>query len=226
MLRKRGKKGIFVAIAFATLALTSVGFSTWIAAYQSVVETELVTVQVADVLGANTIQAAVIDGDFCFDAQKDDTTGPIIYSGTSNGEDLQLQFSITVAKDTVFNGIKLLATSEDATFTSYFNSKSSGENPYFNSPFKMGTELNLITGDGTTNSGFTITKSENGNNNIYTVTVDFTWGSFFGGKNPCLVTDNSLVSSYITALKDLKQNVDEKSFKFTLTHPETKITSI
>ena len=225
MLKKRGKKGIFVAIAFATLALTSVGFSTWIAAYQSVVETELVTVQVADVLGANTIQASVIDGDFCFDAQKDDTTGPIIYSGTSKGEDLDLQFSITVDKDAVFNGIKLLASSTDTTFASYFNEKSSGANPYFNSPFQMGTELNLIKGDGTynTTSGFTIVKTENETSNIYTITINFTWGSYFGNANPCLVTDSTLVPTYISALKDLKANVDNKSFKFTLTHPETKI---
>lgn len=239
MLRRRGKKGIFVAIAFATLALTSVGFSTWIASYQHVVETEQISITVGEVIGASkiTLSAAIDDNDstFCFDAKNDDNVGPIIYMGPSTGgEDLQFTFSVEVTKSSetdVFNGLQLKVVPHnngepgDSELIQSFNSMSSGTTPYFNSPFKLDEQINLVDLNGnkaTTNEGFEITSSTNGLKTTYTVVTKFSWGSLFENKNPGAIesdADSTKISTWLKNLTTLREKLNDKKFKLIVTHP-------
>lgn len=243
MLRKRGKKGIVVAIAFASLALTSVGFSTWIASYQTVVETDHnIEVGVEDTQRAGmTITAELSQGEtgFLFDAAKNDNTGPIINSGTQS-EDLTISFKITVEDantTSAFNGLSILASPADGDtkINQYYNTYSTGENPYFYSPFKIGEELIIVTNSKTkrTISGqkteskesLSVSDSKDTNGNtVYTVTINLGWGSFFNYQNPSLTEDAKKVDPYFTALNELK-NLNQGKIKFTVTHPSTPYTT-
>ena len=243
MLRKRGKKGIVVAIAFASLALTSVGFSTWIAAYQTVVETDHnIEVGVADTQRAGmTITAKLSQGEtgFLFDAAKDDNTGPIINSGTQS-EDLTISFEITVEDantTSAFNGLSIVASPADGDtkINQYYNTYSTGDNPYFYSPFQIGEEIIIVTNakekrtisgqETNSKESLSVTSGKDANNNtVYTVIINLGWGSFFNYQNPSLTQDATKVDPYFTALNTLK-NLNEGKIKFTVTHPSTPYTT-
>lgn len=250
MLRKRGKKGIVVALSFAALALTSVGFSTWIMGYQSTLDITNVTVEVANVERSSVIDASSVeveDGVFRFDADKNDNTSPIVFSGDpeTEGEDLEIKFSFNVngSSDDVFNGLKLKATIDNETTSTYFNTYT-GETPaethYFSSPFKLGVELPLVYSNGvinniteTVNVGgtevernlMTISSTPDPNNEVtkYDVTINFTWGAYFNYENPSHIASDAssdTINNWLTALERL-QALNSANIKLLVTHPDS-----
>lgn len=248
MLRRRGKKGIIVAIAFASLALTSVGFSTWIASYQTITEVESnVTVGVEDVItGGLAIEASLVENEtgFLFDAAKDDTEGPIVNSGGTY-EDLTVAFNVRLLGENVeasFNGLSIIAEAadekeEDRTqTTSLFNGYSaSGENQYFTSPFILGEEKVILlkdktkvpndTSDPNLTHSISITDPTNISGGIeFTVQIQLGWGSYFGYINPSRLEDSTMVPNYFNGLRELKA-LNDRKIKFTVKHPGTPFTS-
>lgn len=225
MLRKRSKKGIIAAIGFATLALTTVGFSTWITIMENQTNVQNITVEVDDALGSNLITGSrIIDSDFCFDALKDDKTGPIVHDGNGTGEDLTVEFEIYMQNNGYFAGLTLDATStKEAEFAGAIAKN------YFVSPFNFNNQLVLVYENYQINNsvnGLNVTITHN-TETTFTVNVklSFSWGSAFGGKNPCEIskdTDQETIETYLSALTELKA-INETVINFKISHPAEPI---
>lgn len=187
------------AVSLAAVSLIGVGFASWvITGIKGTIASPEVSVTVGDVRDNRAeITATIGDGSLCFDAPKDDKTGPIIYKpGTgTTGEDLE--FSFTVSADQVVGG----TINVNAAIEGYNTSSGIGKainDGYLTAP-KLKNSSDVLLGAGATEIG-TLTSSATS----ATYTFEFGWGSKFGGINPSLYADNKNVDTVLTELNKFK----------------------
>lgn len=212
----RNNKTILASIlALGCLTAASVGFSSWVIAAQDTRTGSNVNVTVAD----------VEDHRFKVKASSDSTIqlGPstegkyISYSGGKSEEALDFNFKLTfnANDDKAFAFTSLGDQSFDINF-SFINTLNINDdkNEYIKFPSEPSeTTIGTISKSGFIASGTTAPQSSN----VITYTGKLSWGSYFGGQNPSLLTDPKEVDSYITGLNHLKECLkDNAAFEITV----------
>lgn len=186
------------AVSLAAVSLIGVGFASWvITGIKDTTGSPEVSVTVGEVSDNRAkITATIGDGSLCFDAPKDDKTGPIIYeAGTgTTGEDLE--FSFTVSADQVVGGtIDVKAAIKGYTDTSGIGKAI--KDGYLTAPKDSS---NVSLGSAAVKIG-TLTSSAKS----ASYTFKFGWGTTkFGGINPSLHATDSNVDAVLKDLKDFK----------------------
>ena len=220
-------------LALAGVSLVTVAFSSWLVNEIKSAETTNITVEVGEVINQSLAieSATVTDGTYRFDAEKGDVTGPIIFSGDGEGEDLTfaISFSVTNALNadgtawaSHFGGVNAkwtVASDEKGTALNNAITKNYIEAPLTNENALLpkGTDLNNQA-----NTDFitmTYTKNETTATTVdVTATFNFKWGTASNNQNPGSVTidDTYTLDKMITILNEL-QGANGATFKITLT---------
>lgn len=220
-------------LALAGVSLVTVAFSSWLVNEIKSAETTNITVEVGEVINQSlAIESAIVtDGTYRFDAEKGDVTGPIIFSGDGEGEDLTfaISFSVTNALNadgtawaSHFGGVNAkwtVASDEKGTALNNAITKNYIEAPLTNENALLpkGTDLNNQA-----NTDFitmTYTKNETTATTVdVTATFNFKWGTASNNQNPGSVTidDTYTLDKMITILNEL-QGANGATFKITLT---------
>lgn len=212
----KGKLLGVVAASLSAVSLMGVGFATWIIQGANPIDTgEQIQVMVSDTEDKRvTLSNAQISWpsgktELVFDAQSNDFTEPIIYGGSSGGEQLAftLSFDVKFTATASFASINAYMTSDWTTFGTYFTTDSNDVAKYVVSPISV----TVPTGENAVGSTVVVNKTsittlKGGTTDTYTVTQNysFSWGKFFDNKNPGEVAAGSdKVDSYISALNTL-----------------------
>lgn len=211
----RNNKTILASIlALGCLTAASVGFSSWVIAAQNTNATSNVNVTVADVK----------DHRFNVEASSHSTIqlGPstkgtyISYSGSATEEALDFTFSLTFTANDgkAFAFTSLGDQSFDINFSFTNTLNINNVNEYIKFPSEPSeTTIGTISKSGFIASGTTAPQSSN----VITYTGKLSWGSYFGGQNPSLLTDPKEVDSYLTGLNHLKECLkDNAAFEITV----------
>lgn len=213
----KGKLIGVVAASLSAVSLMGVGFATWIIQGTTPTDTgEQIQVLVSGTEDKRvTLSNAQISWPsgktgLVFDAQSTDSTGPIIYGGTSSDEQLAftLSFDVKFTATASFASINAYMTSDWTSFGTYFTTDNNDAAKYVVSPISVTapTETNGV-GSTVVANKTSITTLKDGTADTYTVTKNysFSWGKFFDNKNPGEVTEASgKADSYISALKTLQ----------------------
>ena len=236
---KHNKILTYSMLGLAAVSLVGVAFSSWLVQETQGAKVENITVSVADVQDKSLIitDAKVDENNstFLFDARKDDTTGPIIYTGDTGGEDLTFGITFKVEKALNANGtaaadnfggvyVKWEVTNDTAgqalrtaITSNYIVSPLTDSDvalPSFTTigadsgtTTVSGTNVQVIYGaDTTTNTTLTVS-----------VTFSFAWGSKTGGQNPGeYATDSGTTQTALQVLNDL-QAANKAKFNIVLT---------
>lgn len=208
----RNNKVILASIlALGCLTAASVGFSSWVIAAQNIDATSNVKVTVAD----------IEDHRFDVTASSNSTimlapkTNGLWISGASE-ERLDFTFSLTFtakgSKD-AFNFTSLGDQSFDInfSFTNILDINKDG-NEYINFPSGTIGTISSSSPGFTASTGVTATQSSN----VITYNGKLAWGSYFGNKNPSELSDPTKIDSYVTALKHLKNILDNQKLEITV----------
>lgn len=212
----RNNKTILASIlALGCLTAASVGFSSWVIAAQDTSKTSNVSVTVADVEDHRFNVAASSDSTIKLGPSTKGTY--ISYSGSESEEALDFTFSLkfTAANGEEFNFTSLGDQSFDIKFSFTDKLKINDDgNEYIKFPSEPSeTTIGTISKSGFIASGTTAPQSSN----VITYTGKLSWGSYFGGQNPSLLTDPKEVDSYITGLNHLKECLkDNAAFEITV----------
>lgn len=223
---KKGKALGFAMVGLAAVAVTSIGFSTWIVQSLTPTEEQSVSLAVADTVDMSISLAVTGTPDLSvtFDAATGDTAGDITASSTQVDMTFGFTFTITVNSGTVPSIVGSIVP----TFTALSGLTSSISSNYVVAPLTSGTALNLTLAAGTYYDGSTTSKTNYKekyvvtatSTTVYTVdaTFQFLWGTFFGGVNPSLCDsafspayNNHALSDILTALGNLKTNLNDKT---------------
>lgn len=229
---KHNKILTYSMLGLAAVSLVGVAFSSWLVQEIQGAKVQNITVSVADVQDKSLIitdaKVDASDSTFLFDAAEDDTTGPIIYTGNTGGEDLT--FGITFKAEKALNAegtaaadhfggvyVKWEVTDDDAgralksaITENYIVSPLSDSNvalPEFTIGSASGTNVEV------TYEADTVTKTTL---NV-SVTFSFAWGSKTGGQNPGeYATDPATTQTALQVLNDL-QDANNAKFNIVLT---------
>lgn len=217
---KHNKILTYSMLGLAAVSLVGVAFSSWLVQEIQGAKVENITVSVADVQDKSLIiTEAKLDENnstFLFDAKEDDTTGPIIYTGNTGGEDLTFGITFKVEKALNAEGtaaadhfggvyVKWEVTNDaagqalkSAITNDYIVSPLSDSNvalPEFTIGSASGTNVQ-VTYKADTETKTTLTVS---------VTFSFAWGSVTGTKNPGeYATDSGTTQTALQVLNALK----------------------
>lgn len=230
---KHNKILTYSMLGLAAVSLVGVAFSSWLVQETQGAKVENITVSVADVQDKSLIitDAKVDENDstFRFDAKKEDTTGPIIYTGDTGGEDLTfgITFKVknalnadgTAAADN-FGGVNVKWEVTDDTAGQAL--KSAITNNYIVSPLSdsdvalpeftigsaSGTNVEVTYGADTVKTTLTVS-----------VTFSFAWGSVTNNKNPgeYATTDNPATTQTALQVLDALRAANNAKFNIVLT---------
>lgn len=234
---KHNKILTYSMLGLAAVSLVGVAFSSWLVQEIQGAKVANITVSVADVQDKSLIitDAKVDESNktFLFDAKEDDTTGPIIYTGDTGGEDLTFGITFKVEKALNADGtaaadhfggvhVKWEVTNDAAGQAL----KSAITNSYIVSPLSdIDAALPSFTTIGA-DSGTTV--SENNVKVTYdadtvtkttltvSVTFSFAWGSKTGGQNPGEYATTDDPATTQTALQVLNDLQDANNAKFNI----------
>lgn len=236
---KHNKILTYSMLGLAAVSLVGVAFSSWLVQETQGAKVENITVSVADVQDKSLIitDAKVDESNktFLFDAKEGDKTGPIIYTGTTGGEDLNfgITFKVekalnadgTAAADN-FGGVNVKWEVTDNTAgkalktaigSNYIVSPLTDSNVALPSFTTIGADSGTTTVSGTnvqvTYDADTVTKTTL----TVSVTFSFAWGSKTGGQNPGeYATDSTSTKTALQVLNDL-QAANNAKFNIVLT---------
>ena len=228
-------------LGLAAVSLVGVAFSSWLVQETQGAKVENITVSVADVQDESLIITdAKLDESnktFLFDAKEGDKTGPIIYTGTTGGEDLTFGITFKVEKALKANGtaaadhfggvhVKWEVTDDDAGKAL----KSAITNHYIVSPLSdSNVALPSFTTIGADDSGTTTTVSGTNVQVTYgadtetkttltvEVTFSFAWGSETDNKNPGEYATDSATTQTALQVLDALQAANSAKFNIVLT---------
>lgn len=236
---KHNKILTYSMLGLAAVSLVGVAFSSWLVQETQGAKTESITVSVADVQDKSLIitNAEVDENDstFLFDAKKDDTTGPIIYTGTTGGEDLTFGITFKVKKALNADGTAAADNFGGVNVKWEVTNDAAGQalktaitNDYIVSPLSdtdvdlpsfttieadsgtttvSGTNVQVTYGaDATTKTTLTVS-----------VTFSFAWGGVTNNLNPGeYATDSGTTQTALQVLNAL-QDANEAKFNIVLT---------
>lgn len=190
---KRKNYVLFGAIGIAAVALSSVGFATWITGMQQTTQTGSINVTV-DTASNDTLylDAALSESSISIHQQTVTNNGKISVTGNETDADLAITFS----KFKVYVSDKYQASSVNVTMTvSFFNGESAYKDVVYTNKgiAKSGstetyiTLPSVLTGDqgvslkasSTKLDGYTVKELDAQN-----LTVSFGWGTVFGSEDP------------------------------------------
>lgn len=229
---KHNKILTYSMLGLAAVSLVGVAFSSWLVQEIQGAKVANITVSVADVQDKSLIitDAKVDESNktFLFDAKEDDTTGPIIYTGNTGGEDLTFGITFNVEKALNADGtaaadhfggvyVKWEVTNDaagqalkSAITNDYIVSPLSDSNvalPEFTIGSASGTNVQ-VTYKADTETKTTLTVS---------VTFSFAWGIVTGTKNPGeYATDSGTTQTALQVLNAL-QAANSAKFNIVLT---------
>jgi hypothetical protein len=208
-------------LGVAVLALTGVGVASWVISGTTGKTTDQIGVTVGSTEDKriNITAASVTDAALSFDAQNDDTTGPIT-AGTGSSEDLAFAFTFDVTgvsnmasfnlkyspdTDATNNGLTQLQAAVTANYlVSPLEDTTAGTT--FTLPATLAVGIGNVTATAPTGatlvSSITAYDGTAGTATI-SVTATFGWGTAFASKNPCLIASDATdasVSAYKTGL--------------------------
>ena len=237
---KHNKILTYSMLGLAAVSLVGVAFSSWLVQETQGAKVENITVSVADVQDKSLIitEAKVDEYNktFLFDAKEDDTTGPIIYTGETGGEDLNFGITFKVEKALNANGtaaadnfggvyVKWGVTDDDAGRAL----KNAITNNYIVSPLSdsnvaLPSFTNIGADSGTTVSGTNVQVTYDADTVTKTtltvsVTFSFAWGSKTGSQNPgeyATTDDPATTQTALQVLNDL-QAANNAKFNIVLT---------
>lgn len=208
--------GILIA-SMASVALMGAGFSSWVVSgVTDAVEVSPVSVTVADVLDTRVeVKAEITEGALVFDAGGVEAAPGAIFTagGSTENQDLSIAVKINVK------------AKSDAGISQSIKVAWAVKLP------DEITNANLAAFGGATSSDATISGSEftvtplTTAGKDYNLTLNFAWGSAFGGVNPVKLTSSSLgtgdipgtVEEVIANLNALKTSLTAGSIKITFT---------
>ena len=229
---KHNKILTYSMLGLAAVSLVGVAFSSWLVQEIQGAKVQNITVSVADVQDKSLIitnaKLDEKDSTFLFDAENNDTTGPIIYTGNTGGEDLT--FGITFKVEKALNADGTAAADhfggvyvkwEVTNDTAGQALKSAITNDYIVSPLSDSDvalpEFTIGSASGTnvevTYEADTVTKTTL---NVE-VTFRFAWGSVTEGDNPGVyATDSGTTQTALQVLNAL-QAANKAKFNIVLT---------
>lgn len=225
---KHNKILTYSMLGLAAVSLVGIAFSSWLVQETQGAKVENITVSVADVQDKSLIitDAKVDENNstFLFDAKKDDKTGPIIYTGTTGGEDLNfgITFKVekalnadgTAAADN-FGGVNVKWEVTDNTAGQALQTAITSNyivSPLTDSDVALPSFTTIGADSGTTVSGTNVKVTYGADATTKTtltvsVTFSFAWGSKTGGQNPgeyATTDDPATTQTALQVLKNLK----------------------
>ena len=230
---------IFGVSIFMSIALSATGFAAWVISKDTAKDTNG-QVQIGAVTEASVeISDISFIGDvnnFIFEPLENDTTGRVRYDGTSNPENLGVEFTWTIKNyqivSDVFVEFKLPAAVYTAVEKQWVSLSDKFElsaptekdgTAYTVLKYKIQDSTNKITDDGSKDGivEYTVTKDESTGlpkEVVFTMKIDFEWGDVFNGDNPGIYYDKSYeddpTGGVNVSYADLKATLNE--FKATL----------
>lgn len=215
----------------AAVSLVGVAFSSWVIQSTNSVEFNGFNVSVSNVSDKCLVISKITseDPNIVFDAEENDTTGPIVWDGT-NKADLTFNFSFTISD--VLNA--------EGNFTKDVGVYIKWDNPsayrtligegYITAPQRNGESALALTDSNTSlfeyktgealqvdSNGLTFAAAGDDNTDLtVTATYSFAWGNEFGGKNPSEFATDDNLSTVLTALNELRA-LNGQKFTITLT---------
>ena len=238
---KRKNYVLIGAIGIAAVALTSVGFATWITGMQNLTAPADVTNIVVDTAVNDTLylDVALSESDNSISLkQKTVDNGKGKLSAADNAEDTDL--SITFSKFSVYASSKYKADTikvtmgvtvegSDLVYTNNGIAKGAEEKTYITLPAALtGESVTLINGSSI--DGYTVKTLEN-------KTMKFTWGSLFQGKDPItyyngkIGTETSpevvlpIMNEATSTLNEMNEKLNGKTIKLTFTVTATPVSA-
>ena len=221
---------MYSLFSLAAVSLTSVAFANWIISGIEATTSSNVSVTVGTVEDQRlSASAEVTEGAICFDAIKTDKDVPIVYGGSTAGEDLSFTIKVTVTN----------ACTSDGNPTSYFdgiNLKWTMADDDASRALTAAINANHITAPLTTNNvklgakaassgnNITATWTNSGTSLIATITFSFAWnttvethGLPVAGNNPCLVSSYASKDQIDECVTMLNALYPANGAKFTVT---------
>ncbi len=212
----RRKIIMFGISLFTAASLSATGFAAWLISNDAQADLDS-SVEVGTVTdkAISFGEFVYTDGkqDFVFEARQDDTEGRVVYEGDAN-ENLSVTFTVDINNSGVAKNVNLNFVTETGTVTGIpAGVQAAIKAGYINAPswVTLDGERNItaanlvIKKDGTLTPSESIPKLANGapvwtyqastpsgdyrEKATLTVTIEFTWGSVFGGMNPGLYYD-------------------------------------
>ena len=222
MKKNKSKIVLFSVIGLAAISIGTVGFATWITGIKHVTMTDNLTIEVDNskndtvLLDATLSSKQIVLKESVKDQEylNTDNTGvsPVLSLNfttfivttskdyTFNGVNVTLSFAGSVSDvnvDTTKNSIYptlLIDGNENASKSSYITL---GKNKFASSEFEEITQ----TSDSNYIEGYNTYKFK-------TMTLDFSWGSMFGGYSPCTFYNNPSASVPLATNKDKLQYME------------------
>ena len=224
---------MYSLFSLAAVSLTSVAFANWIISGIQATTSGNVSVTVGTVEDQRlSASAEVTDNTICFDAKKDDKASPIVYGGTTAGEDLSFTIEVTVThacdsngnKTSYFDGINLKWTmASDTASTALTTAINSGN---IIAPLPLDTSGVTLGAKATSVSEKNISASwtNSGTSLIATITFSFAWNTTVdthgvpaAGNNPCLVSSSATSEQINSCVAMLNALYSANGAKFTVT---------
>lgn len=235
---KHNKILTYSMLGLAAVSLVGVAFSSWLVQEIQGAKVQSITVSVADVQDKSLIitdaKVDASDSTFLFDAKEDDTTGPIIYTGNTGGEDLTFGITFKVEKALNADGtaaadhfggvyVKWEVTNDAAgralksaaTTKNYIVSPLSDIDAALPSFTTIGADSGTTVSENNvevTYDADTVTKTTL----TVSVTFSFAWGSKTGGQNPGEYATTDDPATTQTALQVLNDLQDANNAKFNI----------
>ena len=241
------KKATGLLFGLTGVSLLTVGFSAWIItglAGQN--DTSKVTVDVGDTVD-NVVKFAdvkVPDGNIRFDALDGASGGVIKNDSKTDVEDMTFKVTFTLVNALKADGTEFTDFMKTTKLTFGFSAGEKDENfqsciteKYIVSPLASGTTDDINFSTATLTAGQAVNHETTAKDRTYLrkkvtlaknqakatdcdVTLDFGfgWGDYFNKDNPCMLTEASKASDYLTKLGDLKAKLDQAQFTLTINH--------
>lgn len=229
---KHNKILTYSMLGLAAVSLVGVAFSSWLVQEIQGAKVENITVSVADVQDKSLIitDAKVDESNktFLFDAKEDDTTGPIIYTGNTGGEDLTFGITFKVEKALNADGtaaadhfggvyVKWEVTNDAAGQAL----KSAITNDYIVSPLSDSNvalpEFTIGSASGTNVQVTYKADTETKTTLNVSVTFSFAWGSVTDGDNPGVYATDSATTQTALQVLNALQTANKAKFNIVLT---------
>jgi hypothetical protein len=221
---KKSKVVLFSLLGVALLSLTGVGIAGWVITGITSATTGNIAVTVGSTTDKRIKVTAtnVTDATLQFDAQNDDTTGPII-AATGSAEDLSFAFTFSVSGISNMGGFTLGYSEDSLTDNGASQLHTAVSANYIVSPIAatgttsatlpatvaVDAAVTVTAVGGTLTSKVTAYTAPSGTDTgTATISVNgtFAWGTAFGSQNPCLIASNATeetINAYKTGLTAL-----------------------
>ncbi|MDY3947987.1 MAG: hypothetical protein SOZ04_01330 [Bacilli bacterium] len=224
---------MYSLFSLVAVSLTSVAFANWIISGIQATTSDNVSVTVGTVEDQRlSASAEVTEGAICFDAIKTDKDAPIVYGGSTAGEDLSFTIKVTVTnactsdgeKTSYFDGINLKWTMASDTASTALTTAINGGHiiaplPLDTSGVTLGAKATSVS-----DKNISATWTNSGTSLIATITFSFAWnttvethGVQTAGNNPCLVLPSATSEQINSCVTMLNALYSANGAKFTVT---------